>query len=463
MNEYDVKKAPAQRSEKMNNASAPQSINGIPNSVLTDVFAGKRKATSQMMGYREDLAPSIAAKMNQAFGADFTRVQVYRSDAMAGTGMHGMAQGDKVVLSSDVDLNTMEGQAVLGHELSHIRAQSMGIGGSSRGLLNNASLEHQADTEGMLAARGMSISGESMGMSMGLGMQGVEGLTPIGAGLGANAAAPMQADKHDKDMRFENEYWLDKDVENNDKTTQVWTDFQEKIDYDTVMNAKQDIGNSGPESRGGYNKTFQQLMMFEATNLWTRLDQKEKKCLYDYSGEGYIGINNYKRGLTGEMSKEDIASAKQKSKYVESAIGKYETPRSFTTYRFMPGDSLKYMRSDNGEQANEGQDKSYQGSILTDKSFMSSTTNRSQNFGGNRGYNVVLKINVPKGARVGAPLSLYSKHDEEEFLMKPNTKLRVVNENDLGENNIYRKEPITELVCEIVSDSEEGVKRGAKA
>jgi len=103
-----------------------------------------------------------------------------------------MAQGNKVVLSSDVDLNTMEGQAILGHELSHVRAQSMGIG-TGNGLLQDASLEHQADTEGMLAARGMSIGGESLGMSMGLGMAGMEGLSPIGAGLSATAAAPMQA------------------------------------------------------------------------------------------------------------------------------------------------------------------------------------------------------------------------------------------------------------------------------
>jgi len=101
-----------------------------------------------------------------------------------------------VVLSSDVDLNTMEGQATLGHELSHIRAQSMGMG-SGRGLLNDASLEHQADSEGMLAARGMNISGETMGMSMGLGMAGVEGLSPVGAGLSASAAAPMQANKEE--------------------------------------------------------------------------------------------------------------------------------------------------------------------------------------------------------------------------------------------------------------------------
>jgi len=201
MTEYDVKKALHKRGGQVNNeASSAQSVNGIPNSVLADVFAGKRGAPDEMLGHRAALAPSIAAKMSRSFGMDVSAVQVYRSDAMAGTEMHGMAQGNKVVLSSDVDLNTLEGQAVLGHELSHIRAQSMGMG-SGRGLLQNGALERQADTEGMLAARGMSIGGESMGMSMGLGMAGMEGLTPLGGGLPVSAAAPMQAAKGDKEKR----------------------------------------------------------------------------------------------------------------------------------------------------------------------------------------------------------------------------------------------------------------------
>jgi len=204
MNEYDAKKRLAQQgSQKLNSeTAAPQRINGIPNSVLNDVFAGKRRATNEMMGHRVDPAPSVMARMSQAFGMDFSGVQVYRSDAMNGTGMHGMAQGNKVVLGSDVDLNTQEGQAILGHEFSHIRAQSMGIGGGS-GLLQDAALEHQADNEGLLAARGMSISGEAMGMSTGLGMAGFEGITPLGGGLSANAAAPMQAYSNKDENKYQ--------------------------------------------------------------------------------------------------------------------------------------------------------------------------------------------------------------------------------------------------------------------
>ena len=198
MNDY--MKKPAQKGAQQTSTAPVQAkTNGIPNSVLNDVFAGKRHADSSMMGHSQNLAPSIAAKMSRAFGMDLTGMQVYQSDAMKGTGMRGMAQGNKVVLSSDVNLNTTAGQAVLGHEISHIHAQSQGVGMGHSGLYENAALEHQADTEGLLAAQGRSIYSDGMdagiGMQYGLGMQGVEGMTAIGGGMSAGAGAPMQANK----------------------------------------------------------------------------------------------------------------------------------------------------------------------------------------------------------------------------------------------------------------------------
>ena len=146
MNEYKKKLAEMQAGQVNKDVSAEQSMtNGIPNSVLLSVFEGRSKATSQMMGHRVNLAESINAKMQQSFGMDISGLQIYRSEAMKGTGMHGMAQGNKIVLGSDVNLNTTEGQAILGHEISHIRAQSQGVGMGHGGLYKNASLEHQAD------------------------------------------------------------------------------------------------------------------------------------------------------------------------------------------------------------------------------------------------------------------------------------------------------------------------------
>jgi len=161
----------------------------IPNSVLADVLSGKKKASNEMMGHKTNLAPSIQAKMSKAFGMDFSNLAIFSSDYMAETGASGMAQGNKVVLSSDINLNTLSGQAVLGHELSHIHAQSLGIGLGNAGLYNNAALEQQADMEGMMAAKGMSISGEYSGMDMGSGMLSFDSLSPMGAGMSSTAGA----------------------------------------------------------------------------------------------------------------------------------------------------------------------------------------------------------------------------------------------------------------------------------
>ena len=65
MSDY-MKKRGAQSAQQNIDAPVQTKTNGIPNSALQDVFAGKRHADSSMMGHSQNLAPSIAAKMSQA-------------------------------------------------------------------------------------------------------------------------------------------------------------------------------------------------------------------------------------------------------------------------------------------------------------------------------------------------------------------------------------------------------------
>ena len=196
MKDYEEKETAIQEQQAAEQEEK-EYVSGIPNSVLLAVLGGKLKPDDSMIGESETLAPSIAAKMSRAFGMDVSSVKVSRSDKMKGTGMKGMAQGNRVILSSEVDLNTLEGQEILGHELSHIHAQAQGIGMGHMGLLQDRALEHQADVQGMRAARGLSIFKDTMdmgaGMNYGFGMQGVEGVKPLTGGISASAAAPMQA------------------------------------------------------------------------------------------------------------------------------------------------------------------------------------------------------------------------------------------------------------------------------
>jgi len=197
MGEYSKLK----KSMSNENSMAMENINpttaGIPNSALIDVLSGNKAPTSEMMGHRQNLAQSIQTKMSKAFGMDFSNLQLYQSDMMSETDTKGMASGNKVVLSSDINLNTLEGQAILGHELSHIHAQSQGEGLGNSGLYHNEALEQRADAEGMMAARGMNIFGETSSMSEAPGMVSFDSLTPIGGGMSATAGSPMQA-KSDK-------------------------------------------------------------------------------------------------------------------------------------------------------------------------------------------------------------------------------------------------------------------------
>ena len=196
MKDYEEKDTAVQE-EQAAEQEEKEYVSGIPNSVLLAVLGGKLKPDDSMIGESETLAPSIAAKMSRAFGMDVSSVKVSRSEKMKGTGMKGMAQGNRVILSSDLDLNTLEGQEILGHELSHIHAQAQGIGMGHVGLLQDRALERQADFEGMRAARGLSIWQDTMdmgaGMNYGFGMAGVEGIQPLTGGISASAAAPMQA------------------------------------------------------------------------------------------------------------------------------------------------------------------------------------------------------------------------------------------------------------------------------
>ena len=104
-----------------------------------------------------DLPAAIQSKMESAFGADLSGVKLYESQAVADAGADALAQGSHIAFApGQLDLVSMRGQALLGHELSHVVSQARGeVRGS--GLLENHALEARADREGMMAAMGQSI------------------------------------------------------------------------------------------------------------------------------------------------------------------------------------------------------------------------------------------------------------------------------------------------------------------
>lgn len=137
--------------------------------------------TAEQLGHPVDLPGAIRAKMEASFGADLSGVRLYESQTVADGGAEAVAMGSRIGFApGKLDFSSESGQALLGHELSHVVSQARGeVAGS--GFLNDHALEARADREGAMAAAGESVYSGPM--------------TPVSASSTAQAAGPMQAKK----------------------------------------------------------------------------------------------------------------------------------------------------------------------------------------------------------------------------------------------------------------------------
>ncbi len=132
---------------------------------LDELRSGAAAPTSEQMGRRVDLPDAMREKMETAFGADLSAVKLYESDAVRDAGVEAVAQGSNIAFAPGMlDFTSYGGQALLGHEISHVVSQARGeVTGS--GLLNDHALEARADREGAMAAAGQQISVPTEAMS----------------------------------------------------------------------------------------------------------------------------------------------------------------------------------------------------------------------------------------------------------------------------------------------------------
>ena len=151
MQTYQKKAMPSVRAVPHRRAAATQAPQQDALRGVTDL------SQVEQSGRRVDLPAAIQSKMENAFGTDLSGVKLYESQAVADAGADALAQGSHIAFApGQLDLVSMHGQALLGHELSHVVSQARGeVRGS--GLLENHSLESRADREGMMAAMGQSI------------------------------------------------------------------------------------------------------------------------------------------------------------------------------------------------------------------------------------------------------------------------------------------------------------------
>lgn len=155
---------------------------GGPKGPSLSQLQGGALPTQEQLGHKVDLPEAIRAKMEASFGADLSGIQLYESQTVADAGAQAMTMGNKIGFApGQLDFASSGGQALLGHEVSHVVSQARGevIG---RGLLHDHALEARADREGAMAAAGETVY--------------TDPVTPISTTSTAlSAAGPMQAKK----------------------------------------------------------------------------------------------------------------------------------------------------------------------------------------------------------------------------------------------------------------------------
>ena len=133
-------------------------------------------------GHRVDMPTVMREKMEDSFGMNLSGVKLYENKAVGEAGAEAVTQGSKIAFApGKLDFSSTRGQALLGHEISHVTSQAKGeVKGS--GLVNDSDLETRADREGLLAARGESVT------------SGYGGATAaLSSASAASASGPMQA------------------------------------------------------------------------------------------------------------------------------------------------------------------------------------------------------------------------------------------------------------------------------
>ena len=151
-------------------------------------------AMVENLGHQVDMPVVMREKMEGAFGMDLSGVKLYENKAVGKAGAEAVTQGSDIAFApGKMDFTSTHGQALLGHEISHVASQARGeVPGS--GLVNDPALEARADREGLMAARGESVSPGFGGASAALSNASA-----------ASAAGPMQAKSGKKKKNIDND------------------------------------------------------------------------------------------------------------------------------------------------------------------------------------------------------------------------------------------------------------------
>lgn len=195
------------------------------------------------------------------------------------------------------------------------------------------------------------------------------------------------------------------------------------------------------------DKFFNQQKSYQ--NWLSELPASKVEAIHEYTTAVYDDYNrilregkdNFLKEITGgepqKLSAETIKwynDIEVKANQITKAISDYKVEKSFKTYRLFTQPDKDFLKDSVGK------------TLVIDKGLMSTSLDKSilEDFGGGD-IEIQLNITVKKGQSVGAYIGELSSHAEEkEFLIKPNTKFKVLSE-DIQELAFDRKRKIYEM------------------
>lgn len=204
------------------------------------------KKSLAALGTAKKLPEELRSGMEHSFRTDFSSVNIYESPVVSENGAQAAASGSSIAFApGKADFSSAAGRELLGHELSHIASQAKGeVHGS--GILNDAALEHRADSEGARAARGLSAFDESSG----------ETLTPMSTAGASNMGAPMQAKKALEYTPSAGEQLKARRASNNEDSTQA---LVETANYRRLLASEETPRSLPADQEAAYQKAISGL------------------------------------------------------------------------------------------------------------------------------------------------------------------------------------------------------------